>query len=327
MIIKKEKELTPYELYFTEAPKKKRKPRRIITANPNDGRLRKLEDDIEYDRDDIDLDADMDGLDMGDGFDDIQGDEPSPDETTIEPTVDGTDNLPDDGGDNGLDTGDDLVDDMDDDVNNEVPTEPETDANPENVEADNETNIPPAETEDNGLDTEGDSENDGLDAGDGTDAPPDDGSDNGLDTGDDAGDDGLDATDDSMDDGTGDDTAPPADDSGGTAGSTQNTLENQLKYSLFKNIKNLYLAIQRYQDRLESISSSSHGYNMSIKVASSKLSDLEEYIFEYMIIKFKDSTYIESMDFYQKCVTTVIEIFHLLGNNKENIDSKDKTIN
>ena len=133
--------------------------------------------------------------------------------------------------------------------------------------------------------------------------------------------------DDAGDDGGGED--PGTDDTGdGTAqtGQTNNT-ENQLKFSLYRNLKNLYITIQNYESQLDEMVASSYNFNMVIKSASNKMANLEDLMYDYMTLRFKDATYIESMEFYQKCLATLELIFELLRSNKENANFKDKTIN
>lgn len=336
MIRKIPKKLTPYEKYFmTEAPAR-RPYMRIISAFP-DGRLKRFDDNIE----DPDPDtpepeeepANAEDLDLVDDTD--FNDNMTDDEDTAEPEAQ---NVPAPA--EGLET--------EPPADTEAPAPVETDAGAETgTEPTVQTDEPAPTTEpaDNpppveGGDAPADDTGGGLEteppAGAEGDAAPTD------DTGGEApaegegGEGGLDTEDNTdfganMDDGGGDVEGgeAPADDGGGGEGTAAppNNAENQLKFSLYRNLKNLYIAVQNYISQLDDMTVSSYNYNMVIKTASRKLGELEDYMYEYMTIRFKDAPYIESMEFYQKCITTLQLIFELLRNNKENGNSKDKTIN
>ena len=324
MIREIEVKKTPYERYFilTEAPVR-RPYMRVVTANP-DGRLSQFDDNIEdpdaeaednmelVDDDETDFDANVEDL----GEDDaeatnvpLEEDEPQPAENTpapAEPAVE-----PPEG--NEVDT----------------PNEPtvtagtpeDTGAEPAADEGDLATDPPegnegvePIDADATGDEGAGDAAGGDLDTED-----PNAGGDfddNIEDTGDETG----------TDDAEG---GTEGNDAGGNnqQGTTPNTAENQLKFTLFKNLKNLYLAIKSYEESLDDLNTSSINYNSAIKVANKKLADLEELIYEYMTIRFRDEPYLTSMEFYQKCLVGLQFIFELLRNNKEVIDSNDKTIN
>ena len=337
MIRKKPKELTPYEKYFmTEAPAR-RPYMRIISAFP-DGRLKRFDDNMDdpdpeepvenTEPDDVEdtggaedtgaLDL-VDDTDFADNMTDDE--EPEPEAQNLPPEE-------------GLDT-EPPAD------NAEVPA-PEDEAEP--AEANVQTNDVPEEApadnhppvEGGDAPVEGDPGEGGLETeppvgAEGDVAPTDDAGGEEAPAGDEGGLDTEDNTDfgANMDDGGGDE-APTDDGGGGEEGGTDgaaNTAENQLKFSLYRNLKNLYIAVQNYITQLDDMTVSSYNYNMVIKTASRKLGELEEYMYEYMTIRYKDAPYLESMNFYQKCIATLQLIFELLKNNKENGNSKDETIN
>lgn len=324
MIRKIVREQTPFEKYFSEAPA--RKPyMKIVSAFP-DGRLKSFgdnitaDDDIEEELSNIELDDDdlVDDTDFANNItadDDIEEDRPdeggletdppeddisSPVEDPVEPvtepeSIPETSNKPSV---TSTDNSEPTETTSDTDVGLEV--EPPTDV-PEPVEG-GETQPPAEGTEapaGGGEDVEG-----GLE----TDAPSDDFSANmDADT----------AEDDSM-----------ADNAADTSGDDvqkgpANTIDNQLRFSLYRNMKNLYNAVQAYGERLDELTSPSYNFNITTKIANKKLVELEDTMYQYMTVKFKDSDYLVSMNFYQKCVAALMLIFELLRNNKEEHD-KDK---
>ena len=323
-----EQEKTPYEKYFmTEAPAR-RPYMKIVTANP-DNRLKSFDDNIE------DLDADDDMSDEAD-MELVDDDE----------DLDFDDNIEDLGEDD-LPTEDDLM--GDEEEGEDIPMEDDAPETPETLDTDPPgDNVDPEEPADDPAPEETTAEEPDLqtdppegaegteptepDAGE--DAPegeaPAEGDEGGdLDTEDptDGGGDFEDNIEDTGDEG-GEDTG--TDDAGGGEENQQgirNTTENQLKYTLFRNMKSLYLAVKNYEESLDSLNTPSMNYNSAIKVANNKLADLEEMMYEFMTLRFRDETYISCMEFYQKCLVTIQFIFELLRNNKENLNPNDKTIN
>ena len=319
-----------FESIMMEAPAR-RPYMKVVTANP-DKRLKQFDSNIE----------------------DPDGDEDTPDENDMALVDD------DDGGDfdaNIMDDMDDAVandpnpdaggDDADFDANVEDPDDGDTDTAAQSDTGD-QPSVQGGDTDagdGGGLDTTPPDGGTDItpDAGDGTDdggttdaGATDDGADAG-DTGDDGGgglntDDGGDF-DSNVQDADSGDTADTTSDAGegdtnDDQNSTENTLENQLKYSLFKDMKNLYTAVQNFKDKLDSSSTPSYNYGIAIKTASSKLSALEEVLYEYMTVRFRDDSYIANMQCYQKAVAAVKLIMELIKANKEkNLDSDTETLN
>lgn len=316
MIRKIVREQTPFEKYFSEAPA--RKPyMKIVSAFP-DGRLKGFDsnianDELEEDLGDIELDDDdlVDDTDFSANIDDIDGEEPeqtqSSDEPVVgddvpeptsdaEPVVTGVEPVSDDGG---LDTEPPTGDDF-------VPTDDAPSMNADTPQGD----TPPEETN---APTDGGAEvNDDGGGGELADDPP-------------AGDDFSANID---DDSSGDDSMTDNADTSGDGGQTApaNTIDNQLRFSLYRNMKNLYKAIQSYEERLGELVSPSYNFNITSKIANKKLVELEETMYQYMTVKFKDADYIVSMNFYQKCIATLMLIFELMRSNKKdpNIDKNGK---
>ena len=319
MIRKKERELTPYEKYFMEAPAR-RPYMRIISAFP-DGRLKRFDTNMELPPEDDETDtpennADLDLVDDTDFSANIGTDEPdepiAQDDGGLEtePPADAAEPVPEN-------------DPQEADAQTDVPAEEPVEPTDQPTEGDT------AETPDNpdeGLETEPPADT-------GTDAPTDDDTDAvGGGEGELAADDNTDFSanidaDDAGDEGGGEDVeADDTEDGTSQTGQTNNT-ENQLKFSLYRNLKNLYITIQNYESQLDEMVASSYNFNMVIKSASNKMANLEDLMYDYMTLRFKDATYIESMEFYQKCLATLELIFELLRSNKENANFKDKTIN
>ena len=317
-----EQEKTPYEKYFmTEAPAR-RPYMKIVTANP-DNRLKSFDDNIE------DLDADDDMPDEAD-MELVDDDE----------DLDFDDNIEDLGEDD-LPTEDDLMGDeeegedipMEDDAP-ETPETLDTDPPGDNVEPEELADDPAPAAEPAPEETtaeEQDLQTDPPEGAEGTEpTEPDAGEDDPEGEAPAEGGEGGDLEDNIEDTGDegGEDTE--TDDAGGEEENQQgirNTTENQLKYTLFRNMKSLYLAVKNYEESLDSLNTPSMNYNSAIKVANNKLADLEEMMYEFMTLRFRDETYISCMEFYQKCLVTIQFIFELLRNNKENLNPNDKTIN
>ena len=311
MIRKIVREQTPFEKYFSEAPA--RKPyMKIVSAFP-DGRLKGFDSNIANDEDaeleedlnNIELDDDdlVDDTDFSDNIDDsdeTQEQDVEPTESETQPAVTGVEPIDDD---SGLAVDPPTTDDFtaNDDAISDTPGEVNTDVPPEN---------------DGNINVDA-SAGDGGDPGGGelVDEPP-------------AGDDFSSNIDDSASD---DSMSDNSEDAGGDAGGGDqkgpaNTIDNQLRFSLYRNMKNLYKAIQSYEERLDELVSPSYNFNITSKIANKKLVELEETMYQYMTVKFKDADYITSMNFYQKCVAALMLIFELMRNNKEdpNIDKNDK---
>ena len=292
---------------------------RIISAFP-DGRLKRFDTNMELPPEDDETDtpennADLDLVDDTDFSANIGTDEPdepiAQDDGGLEtePPADAAEPVPEN-------------DPQEADTQTDVPAEEPVEPADQPMEGD------AAETPDNpdgGLETEPPADTS-------TDAPTDDTDAVGGGEGELAADDNTDFSanidaDDAGDEGGGEDVEPnDTEDGTSQTGQTNNT-ENQLKFSLYRNLKNLYITIQNYESQLDEMVASSYNFNMVIKSASNKMANLEDLMYDYMTLRFKDATYIESMEFYQKCLATLELIFELLRSNKENANFKDKTIN
>lgn len=301
MIRKVVREQTPFEKYFSEAPA--RKPyMKVVSAFP-DGRLKGfdsniVDDDLEEDLANIELDDDdlVDDTDFNDNIaDDIPEETEQPTEINAEPVEADVTNEPS--------------------VAGVEPVEynaPELAADPPEGGDFTPAEEPPVEGQptDTTVDTPPVEGGEPVDTGAAelADDPP-------------AGDDFSANIDDSSDTSMTDTTTDGEAEGGST--NPPNTIDNQLKYSLYINMKNLYKAIQKYEDRLDEFVGSGYNFNITTKIANKKLVELEETIYQYMTVKFKDADYLVSMNFYQKCIAVLMLIFELMRNNKET-DTKDK---
>lgn len=132
-------------------------------------------------------------------------------------------------------------------------------------------------------------------------------------------DDNTDFTDDSenpVDDqnaGATDGTEPPADDSDPNAKKGPGLeYDSTRKYSLFLNYEVLINALNNYITKLENNIGDDMNANKIIKTAVVKLREIKDLCYEYMIMKFEASTYIQSLLFYQNAIIMTQSVFDLL---------------
>ena len=90
------------------------------------------------------------------------------------------------------------------------------------------------------------------------------------------------------------------------------------KYNLFKEYMSLYNAIDNYISKLEDSISDDPITNQGIKLAVSKLREIKDLTYDYMMIKFEICTYVQSLLFYQNLVVSVQLVFKLIINSKKN---------
>lgn len=97
------------------------------------------------------------------------------------------------------------------------------------------------------------------------------------------------------------------------------------KYNLFKEYMSLYNATDNYISKLENILKNDLTQNQIIRICANNLRDIKDILYDFMTIKFQNSTYIQSLIFYQKMVLSVQLIFKLLKISNETKDKKNKT--
>ena len=127
----------------------------------------------------------------------------------------------------------------------------------------------------------------------------------------DAGEDGEDESDDTSDDSSEDGEDGNADKKVGV------DLSSTRKYNLYKEYMSLYNAIDNYISKLDGDIKDDLAMNQIIKVAVSKLREIKELTYDYMMIKYETNTYIQSLLFYQNLVISVQLVFKLLAKIKK----------
>lgn len=181
---------------------------------------------------------------------------------------------------------------------------------------------------------------DGGDDGGGGDTPDqqpdDDGTGDGDDTGDDTGDTGDGGGDDSQiaqqpddgDSGGGDtsgDDNNDNDDGGDDNGNGGDKEEIMHKQALFGKYQTLYESIGNYTAKLDDVVGQTNETNLKIKEVNDQLKKLQDFIYDYMIIKFKDASYIESMLFYQRAIAVINLSLDMLDDVKKEEIKRTKT--
>lgn len=245
-------------------------------------------DNITLDDDDDDMDTDFNAL----GLDDID------DVTLDEPTDDDIDTNFNDMND------DDPTDNLDTNDPEESPQETNQNTEPTDNQEEPNTNQQTNDETDPVDDTAG-AEN------------PDEYAD--MDT--DFNDDGTEEpTDDQTDDNAiGDDTAGTEDKPKGPGVEYDSTR----KYVLFQKYISLYNAISNYIGKLENITKDDAEFNQVLKMSTNKLREIKNLTFEYMTIKFKASTYVQSLLFYQQLIVSVQLVFRTISNMNEEVKKKE----
>lgn len=124
------------------------------------------------------------------------------------------------------------------------------------------------------------------------------------------------ATDDGDDD-TAD--AAPADGNDETNADNQNTDtqdddEAIHKQNLYTRFMSLHESIDRYIHKLDTLTGIDDTMNHQITIINDKFKKLEELLYQYMIVKFKKNSYVESMLFYQRTVAAVNLSLDVLSN-------------
>ena len=114
----------------------------------------------------------------------------------------------------------------------------------------------------------------------------------------------------------GDDTPP--DDGGG------DNNEGIHKQMLFKRFMDLRESIDGFIKRLEESLNQDIEVNRNYSTVADKLKQLNEFIYDYMVVKFKDASYASSVLFYQRSLATAHLSIAILGDEIEKFDKKEK---
>lgn len=115
------------------------------------------------------------------------------------------------------------------------------------------------------------------------------------------------------DDSTGGTSTPDANASGDTTKKGPGLeYDSTRKYALFLNYETLINALANYITKLENNISDDMNVNKIIKTAIVKLREIKDLCYEYMIMKFEVSSYIQSLLFYQNAIIMTQSVFDLL---------------
>ena len=292
MIIEMNKSTTSsYGKYFLafEAPRKNNPE---VTVEPEDDETDIVPetDDITPEEDDVtpevdDVEPEMD--DVTPETDDVEPESddvtPEPDDVEVEPATDDMDVVPEE--DDVTPEVDDVEPEMDDVTPETDDVEPESDDNFNNQNADTQ----PETSDDNADDVQPDTDFNNQD-----------------------------------DDGD----VQPATDDGSQSDNNQNSkgpgleYDSTRKYNLFKEYMSLYNALDNYVSKLEDSISDNLPMNQVIKVAVNKLREIKDLTYDFMMIKFELSSYVQSLLFYQNLIVSVQLVFNLIKKAKEKDNKK-----
>ena len=120
----------------------------------------------------------------------------------------------------------------------------------------------------------------------------------------------------------------PATDDGSQSDGNQNSkgpgleYDSTRKYNLFKEYMSLYNALDNYVSKLEDSISDNLPMNQVIKVAVNKLREIKDLTYDFMMIKFELSSYVQSLLFYQNLIVSVQLVFNLIKKAKEKDNKK-----
>ena len=176
---------------------------------------------------------------------------------------------------------------------------------------------------DNGESTEGNDDNN--DTGGGDDAP--DTSGENTDFNDPTSDDNGDGNNDGDDGTPNTDDDPNTDNEDGEKGPGLEYASTR-KYALFLNFEILLNALTNYINKLENNIGDDLNTNKILKAACTKLREIKDLCYEYMIMKFELDTYVKALLFYQNAIVMTQAVFTLLQrikvHKKKLMDMKKK---
>lgn len=127
------------------------------------------------------------------------------------------------------------------------------------------------------------------------------------DGGDDGGDVDLENDDKDMSDDGGDSEDSGSSDSDGedSENSDADTITATKKRALFSRINELHTEIGTYAEKLNSLMTTASDNVVIYRNACDELDELATYVYDFMIIRFKNATYTEAMLLYQRAITAV----------------------
>lgn len=104
---------------------------------------------------------------------------------------------------------------------------------------------------------------------------------------------------------------------------TDSPVEQLYKYNLYKKFQKVLKSIEEYSIELDNIVSDDFEVNAKYKELTAKLKEIETLMEDYMIMKFSKVSFMQSMLFYQRVVTSVDIILQTLKYVREK-DLKSK---
>jgi hypothetical protein len=96
------------------------------------------------------------------------------------------------------------------------------------------------------------------------------------------------------------------------------------KQNLYKKFMNLHTAVNGYTHKLSSMIGVDEETNEMYTSISKRLQDLQDMLYDYMVLKFKKNSYLESMLFYQRSIAAVNMCLDALASLTEVIHADDK---
>jgi chemotaxis protein histidine kinase CheA len=114
---------------------------------------------------------------------------------------------------------------------------------------------------------------------------------------------------------------PPATDANATANANNAPgveLDSMRKYNLFKEFMSLYNACDNYISKLETVLKNDYEENQIIRICVNNLREIKDILSDYMTIRFRLNSYIQSLLFHQKMVAAVQLIFNMLRSANSN---------
>lgn len=195
-------------------------------------------------------------------------------------------------GENDIEADDDGQDDVD--YSDSVPQDDEQDAPADDVGGDAQGDTAQDETQDDGGDVDYSEDVPEDDAG------------------------GEDQAEDGTDEGQGDDQTEQTDDTQNQddEAAENDTQTNIRKYNLYRDYIKLYNSISSYIEKLEISRPDNIESNIVINSVLNKLHRAKDSLYEYMTIKYTDSSYLASLMFFQQAISVVRLCFSLIRNNK-----------
>lgn len=114
-------------------------------------------------------------------------------------------------------------------------------------------------------------------------------------------------------------TPPPQDNTTNTPNNAPGVdLDSMRKYNLFKEFMSLYNACDNYISKLETVLKNDYEENQIIRISVNNLREIKDILSDYMTIRFRINSYIQSLLFHQKMVAAVQLIFNMLRSIKSN---------